>query len=315
MLTENSQISFSEVENAALPLDPMMVDTLNAMVDWKPITLQLETMYVKDVGRPAIPPLMMFKILLLESWFDLSDVKAAIDIHDRISFMRFLGGEVRRYKIDSSSIVRFRERLRAATMDEQLKTLVNEQIHAHGYMVRTATVVDATLVKAATTPTSKKRDGTPVDPDVKATQRNGRPIDGMKVHLSMDAETGFIEEVRLTTIEVHDHNVFEELIPAETQAVYADKAYGSKKHRTWLKERKITDCLFFKGRRKHPLTHEEIERNKEWSPTRAGIERKNADLKHRCSLKRLRYIGLRRNWTQVLFAVIACNLKRFALIG
>jgi len=352
MLLDNSQMTFAELEDAILSLDPLMVDKLAKLVDWQQINRHLETMYVKEYGRPAIPPLIMFKILLLEMWFDLSDVKASEDIHDRASFKRFLGGGVRRYKIDSSSIVRFRERLRANNMDETLKALVNNQIKAKGCMMHNATVkeavlstvapmpesatndstriapditaaqrteqdiiIDSTMVKAATMPGNKKKDGTPVDPDVKATQRNKRPVDGMKVHIGIDAKTGFIEEVQLTEITVHDHEVFAEIIPANAGAVYADKAYGSAEHREWLRARNIADRLLYKGYREHPITPEQTALNRLWSSMRAGIERKIADLKHRCSLKRLRYFGRRRNWTQVLFAVMACNLKRLVTIA
>jgi IS5 family transposase len=315
MLKSNPQLTFGMLDDAQRPQKHTMLDKLNPLIDWHPVTRLLETMYAKNIGRPAIPPLIMFKIFLLEMWYGLSDVTVVEDIHDKRSFERFLGEDVRQYQIDSSSMVRFRDRMRDTKVEDRLLKLINNQIAAHGYMVRNATIIDATLVKAATNPTRTKQDGTPVDPDVQTTVRKGQPIDGMKVHLSVDAETEFIEDVHLTPITISDHEVFEELVPPDTHAVYADKAYGSAKHRTWLGEHHMVDRLMYKGARNHPITAEQQKCNGQWSKTRSGVERKIADLKNRCSLKRLRYIGLRRNWTQVIFSVIACNLKRFALIG
>jgi IS5 family transposase len=315
MLKRNTQLTFGMLEDAARPQKHTMLDEIERMVDWRPLERALETLYAKESGRPAIPPIMLLKALLLESWYNLSDVAVAQEIHDRRSFERFIGMDVRRYQIDDSTLVRFRERLRAGGAEERVLRLVAEQLERHGVMVRNATIIDATLVKAATRPQHKKQDGTPVDEDVKTTVRNRQPVDGMKVHVSMDRETEFIEEVRLTRITVHDHEVFEELIPPTARAVYADKGYASAAHRAWLDERDMRDRIFYKATCRHGLAARERDCNRRWGRVRNAIERVIGVLKHRCSLARLRYIGLRRNWTQVRFAVMAYNLKRLAAIG
>jgi len=55
---------------------------------------------------------MLFKALLLESWYDLSDVEVALEIHDRRIFERFIGPEIRNYHLDDTTLVKFRNRLR-----------------------------------------------------------------------------------------------------------------------------------------------------------------------------------------------------------
>ena len=66
-----------------------MLDEINALVDWRKIYWLLERMYKKDMGRPAIPPLGMFKLLLLESFYDLSDAKKRTDTFSKALFIWF----------------------------------------------------------------------------------------------------------------------------------------------------------------------------------------------------------------------------------
>jgi hypothetical protein len=42
-------------------------------------------------GRPPFDPVMMFKILVIQTTNNLSDERAELLINDRLSFMRFLG--------------------------------------------------------------------------------------------------------------------------------------------------------------------------------------------------------------------------------
>jgi len=317
MIKTDPQLTFGMMEDAELPQAYPDLDKINAIIDWQPIEKEATALYARDFGRPAIPPLVMIKIVFLQHFYDLNDVQVSRDIHDRRSFERFLGPDVRRYVIDDSSVARFRARLIQANMDERLMKMIHAQIVAHGFFLRNAknvTVIDASLRKAATSAYSRKKDGTPVDPDVHVTSRKDRLIDGMKMHVCGDASTELIEDVRLTTIETSDHEVFEELIPADAHVVTADKAYGSAKHRAWLAERKIDDRLMYKGARNHPLTQEQKECNRRVSPVRSIIERIIANVKNRCSLKRLRYIGLRKNLFQVRLSCCAYNIKRLVVL-
>ena len=53
------------------------------IIDWKPIRELLEEMYRnknEKGGRPNCDPLMMFRILILEEWYGLSDLKVFIDV-------------------------------------------------------------------------------------------------------------------------------------------------------------------------------------------------------------------------------------------
>ena len=63
-------------------------------------------------GRPPHDPVMMFKILILQALYSLSDDKAEFMIRDRLSFMRFLGLSLGDPVPHAKTIWLFRERLK-----------------------------------------------------------------------------------------------------------------------------------------------------------------------------------------------------------
>ena len=231
MLKDLPQLTFGMQEDNQMRQKKTMLDTINALIDFTSITNALETLYDRDHGRPAIPPLMLFKILLLERWYDLSDVEVVDAIHDVRSFERFLGQEIRYYHVDDTTLVKFRKRLRAVKMEEHLFDVVYAQLEERNLLVQQGTIIDSTLVEAATRAGSRRKDGTLVDADVETVvYKNDAVREGMKVHIAIDEGSELITAVALTSVRVHDHNVFEEMIPEKTKTVYADKAYDSEAH-------------------------------------------------------------------------------------
>ena len=73
--------------------DPL--EKLNDAVDWELFRYTLDKHLVKEAkgpgGRPNYDYVMMFKILILQEYFGLSDEQIEFQITDRFSFMRFLG--------------------------------------------------------------------------------------------------------------------------------------------------------------------------------------------------------------------------------
>jgi hypothetical protein len=85
-----NQITFGQLDDQIRRKKQSMLDDVNNVIDFKRIEKLLLKMY-KGGGRPPIPPVMLFKALLLESWYGLSDVQVVQEIHDRRSFERCVG--------------------------------------------------------------------------------------------------------------------------------------------------------------------------------------------------------------------------------
>lgn len=304
------QITFGMYEDSNRRKKASMLDDIANIIDFKRVDAMLLTMYDGKTGRPPIPPLMLFKMLILESWYGLSDVAVVQEIHDRRSFERFIGESVRKYHVDDTTLVKFRERLREAGLMDKIWNELQNQFTKKGLIVKRGTIIDSTIVKAACSPNSKKKNGEKVDNDAGYTVRGSQVKDGMKVHIATDKDNGMVQTMDLSRIEEHDHNHFYELIPVGTTEVYADKAYFSAEHKKYLKKKDIFDGVMTKGARGKQLSEAEVERNKTLSSIRCRVEARINDLKNWCGMKRMRYYGLLCNAVWMLICGMACNLKR-----
>jgi transposase, IS5 family len=303
------QYSFGMMEDRERRQKDTFLDRVNEIIDFSNIDKLLQKMYPSDLGRDPIPPLILFKTLLLESWYGLSDVEVVEEIHDRRSFERFVGEEVRNYHVDDTTLVKFRKRMRDHAIYVSAIELVEKAMIQAGVKIKKGAIVDATLVKGAALPNSKDKNGDDVDPDVHTTSRKGKPVDGYKVHVSTTTDQ-IIRKIEISHIEVHDSQYFEKVLPQDAKEVFADKAYRSKAISEFLRKRNITNRILFKGYRNHPLTTSKAHRNKKLSYTRSAIERKMCDLKRWCSMGRMRYYSLERNRLWIFLCAMASNLKR-----
>jgi len=307
------QITFGMVEDRNRRKKETMLDKVLEIIDFTRIERMLTKMY-SGQGRPPIPPLMLFKALLLEWWYGLSDVQVVREIHDRRSFERFVGEQVRQYHLDDTTLVKFRERLRCSGMMKRVWKEVERALLNQGLKVTQGTIVDSTLVKGACRPESKCKDGGAVDEDLGYTARKGQAVDGYKVHVGMEAGDGMIHGMELSRIEEHDHQHFKSLIPCGTKQVYAGKAYASQEHERYLAEKGIQSRVLFKGYRNRELTAGQREKNRKWSRIRSRIEAKMNDLKRWCSMGQMRYYGLERNRISIMVCGLASNLKRATVL-
>jgi len=303
------QPTFGMLEDQARRKKTSMLDEIGTVIDFRRIEKLLLKMY-KGGGRPPIPPVMLFKALLLESWYGLSDVQVVEEIHDRRSFERFIGEGVRRYHLDDTTLVKFRNRLRDSGVMDRVWKEVDNALSRRGKKIKQGVIIDSTLVESACRPASKRKDGDPVDPDAGYVKRKGRAIGGYKTHISTDDKTDIIRRMELVPIYEHDQNRFEELIPDDASRVYADKGYSSELHDYYLLEHGITNRVLHKASRNRPLKAWQLAQNRRWSKVRGRVEAKMADLKRWCSMNRMRYYGMERNRIWMLVCGLACNLKR-----
>ncbi len=132
---------------------------------------------------------------------------------------------------------------------------------------------------------------------------------GYKAHVNVD-EDGFVKAVEMTAGNVHDSQVFTELLSGSEEAVYADSAYASGKTDAWLREHKIENGVLNRAYRNTPLTVKQKQRNKMLSKTRYIVERFFGIAKLHYGMAKARYLGLVRNKMRVAIICMANNLKR-----
>jgi len=290
---------------------PGVLDRIDNKMDWRRFGKTLRKVFrdCKD-GRPSYPPVMLFKVLLLQQWYGLSDPMAEEAISDRFSFRRFLGLGLHEAVPDETTICRFRGRVAEKGLGDKLLRELNRQLDRKGLLVKHGTLVDASLIEAQTRPPRKDDPHPPKDADADWTVKNNQPTYGFKLHVGVDDGSGIIRKAEMTPASTHDSRVFEELLSGDERAVYADKAYDDTARRQKLKRRGVLDGLLKKGRRNRPLTDWERTWNRYLSAIRSPVERVFGTLKRSYGFGRARYVGLSRNRNHAYLLAMAFNMRK-----
>lgn len=291
------------------------LEAIAGLIDWTPLERLLAPMHAADVGRPPYASLAMFKVLLLQQWYGLSDPGMEEALCDRASFRFFAGFTLSGAVPDETTICRFRNDLAAgAGLAEALFAEVNRQLEAKGFMLKRGTMLDATIVPAqARRPNVKdagKGGGSPVDRDADWTRKGGRSYFGYRAHVGVDQGSWLIRSAYLKPASVNESRVAEDLIVGDERAVYADKGYESNARRRALKARGIKDRIMHKRHRNlRVLSGWQTLRNKLIARIRAPAEHVFGTLKRGYGYWRTRYFNLQRNAAHFLILAAAYNLR------
>src|SRR5471032_1145255 len=146
--TTNPQLGLLDNLMIATPTNSFL-ERLDRTLDWKPTEKALQAMYPATTGRPPCAPLVLFKMSLLQHCYGLSDPQCEELVGDRMSWRRFTGLGLQDKVPDETTLVRFRQRLIEHGLHEKLLQLVNRQLEQKGFILKTCTLADATLLAAA----------------------------------------------------------------------------------------------------------------------------------------------------------------------
>ena len=319
---EERQQSFAEREIYASMGGNQRLEKLAGLLDWGAIERQLCEVYAAGEGRPAYRPLLMFKALVLQQWYQLSDPGLEEALLDRFSFRRFVGLGLKQQVPDHSTISRFRAQLSRRGLGERLMAEVNRQLDAQHLILKHGTIVDATVVTAAVNPPAGPKGtvapgtGAAQDPDAQwSTRKDGAKRNyhfGYKAHVGVDAGSGLVRKAILTGAKTNESAVGDALICGDEQCLYGDKAYDSAARRQLLEQLGIADGIMRRaswGTARNP-DPQLVARNRSLTRTRFAVERTFAWMKRWYGFRRVRYRGLPRNALQLHLICVALNLRR-----
>lgn len=259
--------------------------------------------------------MLMFKALLLQAWYGLSDVELEEALSDRLSFRRFVGLSLQDAVPDHTTLCRFRNTLAAAGLIEKLFAEFDRQLSGAGFILKRGTMLDATLIEAATSrPKGALGDQRSAhDPDAAFAKKGGETTYGYKAHVGVDAGTGFVRAVVTTPANVNDTTPADLLIRGDERAVYADMAYDTHARRAGLKAQGIKPRIMRRPNKHHPQLPPRWKRfNALVAKQRWAVETTFATWKRRMGLVRARYIGLAKMRAHMLLIAFAFNMRRLA---
>jgi len=313
--------------------DPL--EQLNKFIRWEDFRPLLDKAFaVTDPsvgGRPAFDRVMMFKVLILQRMYNLSDDNTEYQILDRHSFCKFLGIDSYAQVPDSKTIWHYREQLKKHEIIFEIFTLFNEKLQSAALMLKDGVIVDASIVQVPRQRNTREenkqvRQGDipeawkdkpnkleQKDLDADWIKKNGETFFGYKNHIKIDKGSKLITSFAITPASVHDSQILGDLLDENEagQPLYADSAYSGQNCDKSIKAAKMENRTHQKAYKNKPLTKKQKNQNTIKSKTRARVEHVfgyqwvNLD-----AAQLIRYIGLDRCAMAIALRNIIYNFFR-----
>ena len=315
------------------------LEKVEALMDWemfRPLICKLvrKDDYSKG-GRPPYDEILMFKIILLQSWNNMSDDRTEYLINCRLDWIRFLGVQVGEKLPDSKTIWHFKERLGDEGARE-LFDLFNKKLYDLGFISREGSMVDSTFVDVPRQRNTREENEKIKNGEVseewllpeKAHKLSQKDVDarwakkgdevhyGYKSHDKVDRDSKMVVDYTVTSASAHDVTAFVGLVGGDDVAVWADSAYSSREHEAQIREKNPGVVLHVceKGTRGHTLTDEQRASNRVKSKVRCRVEHVFGYMSRFMGGISLRTIGLTRARRGVGLMSLAYNIRRSVCI-
>ena len=325
--------SFVSVDVTRRTRRSKFLQQINTLIDWDVFEKALYKVCKRSIqdaaGRPAYNPLVLFKMMLLQTWYNLSDMGVEDMVNDTLSANAFCGLRVEDTVPDHSTLSRFRSELSEKRAMNRLLAKLNAQLERHGVGVQQG----GGIIDAAITPTAHKPHGkstyvlpehpvTPltkevrpgVDQEARWVKKGGKLHYGYKRHYLAAEETGLVLGVHTTAANVHDGqcmaSCLDQVALPSGSRILADKGYCSAKNDQLLRQRGLRSGIQRKACRNRPLSVWEKRYNKRIGRSRYKIERIFGSIKRWFGRLEARYVGMAKTHGQHVLEAIAYNLYR-----
>ena len=319
--------------------DPL--EMIDRVVPFESFRAEIETAVLRPAkekkstaGRKPIDVIVMFRMLVLQSLYNLSDEQVEYQVRDRLSFTRFLRLGFEDSIPDGTTLWLFRETLAKAGLIERLFERFGQHLEAKGYIARGGQMVDATIVpvpkqrnsreeneavKIGKTPEEWEKDpakNRQKDKDARWTKKHGKSFFGYKNHINADAKHKLIRQYAVTDASVHDSRKFDGLLnQANTSAdVYADSAYRSAEAEAKLRARGLRSRIHERACRSHSLSKAQEKANRQKSRLRARVEHVFGAQQNSPGGRIVRTIGIVRAKAKIGLQNFAYNIRRLATL-
>lgn len=310
------------------------LEKLSNHIDWESFRVQLNKSFrvldKRKGGRPRMDVVMMFKALILQQLYNLSDASLEYQIADRSSFRNFLGITSIQGIPDEKTIWSFREVL---TKTENIKPLFDNfhsRLEGKGLIANVGKIVDASIIQAPIQRNTKEenkaiksgklikewednpRKKSQKDVDAKWVKKHGKSQYGYKDHIKVDRKSKLIDNYSVGSASEHDSQQLTCLLTKKDkgQTLYGDSAYRSEEQEAVIKKCKMKSRVHKKGYRNKPLSQSDKRSNKTKSRIRVRVEHVFGQMKKGMGGFEIRSIGMKRAKTQIGLKNLSYNISR-----
>ena len=333
------QIGFYDEEDRLEKLSKLgdSLEKLNRIIDWEMFRPEIAEVFHKEAkgagGRPPFDHIMMFKILVLQRVYNLSDDQTEYQINDRISFMRFLGLSISDRIPDAKTIWLFRDTLVKANVIKKLFDKFTNKLDEEHIITRTGSILDATFIEApiqrnhgdeekqvrkGEVPEEWKKPENKnklrqKDVDAKHTRKGNKSYYGYKNHIKADADSKLITNYSTSEASMHDSQKAGTLIDDKDQAIYGDSAYIGPYVQSCIPEG-CENRIHKRGTKYKAISEEEKLNNHIKSKTRCRIEHIFGFMTQVFRGLTVRSIGIRRADFNIGLTNLTYNLFRYEFL-
>ena len=309
----------------------------DARIRWEMFRPTLEKAVEREAkgpgGRPRHDAVMMFKLLVLQRYYNLSEEQTEYQINDRLSFQKFLGITLADSVPDKNTIWDCKELLNKDEGVEKLFRRFEDHLKEAGLVGSEGKILEASfgdvprqrnsreeneIIKAGAVPIEfgKSPDRlSQKDMDARWTKKGEEVHYGYKNHVKANRKHKLIEDYTVTPASVHDSQAVPDLIEEGDGELHADSAYRGEEIEEALKAKGIKSEIHERAYRNRPLTEEQKISNRQKSKLRVRVEHIFGQITNgmRDGLK-LRSIGINRITGAVGFLNLVYNLSRYEQI-
>lgn len=311
---------------------------LNEIMEWETFRLLLEQIHKKprksQAGRKPIDVIVMFKLLVLQQLYNISDEELEYQVSDRLSFMQFLGFGLADEIPDATTVWLFRKQLTEQELIEPLFERFDGYLIEQGFAAKGGQIVDATLIpvpkqhntddehqhikqgKVPPTWQDKPHKRSQKDTHARWTKKGGKSYFGYKDHICIDAEHGLIRRYAVTDAAVHDSQVLGQLLDEDNtgDAIWADSAYRCKAIEETLERIGFDSQIHSRAYPNQPLSEKQKLANRTKSRTRVKVEHVFGAWVMQMGGKLVRSIGIVRAKAQLGLKNLTYNLIRYTFL-
>ena len=281
---------------------------MHGLIPWERLEARVEPLYPKaGRGRRPYPLGVMLRVHCVQLFYNLSDPGMEDLLYEVESVRRFVGLRLSGPLPDETTILNFRYLLEKHAVGEALFEEINAHLASLGHRLKTGTIVDASIITAASS--TKNRTGER-DPQMRQTKKGNQWYFGMKAHIGVDADSGLTHSLETTPANESDVVTAHALLHGGEERVWGDAGYqgvGKReenrgKHVDW----RVAMKLGKRRRLDKAGPQEAAERRK--ASVRAKVEHPFLYVKRHFGYAKVRYRGLAKNTQRIAVLLGFSNL-------
>lgn len=320
------QQTFSDVEysgRSRITKREEFLDIMNEIIPWEEWIALIQPHYFEGKrGRPPKGIEKMLRMYLLQGWFTLSDEGVEDAIYDSYAMRKFMGINFIQENVpDATTLLHFRRLLEEKGLGKAMFEGIIQALENAGQIMRGGSIVDATIINA---PSSTKNAKKERDPEMSSAKKGNQWHFGMKIHIGVDAGSGYVTAVEGTAANIHDVAVGALLIRKDDEVVYGDSGYlGLEKREEIVNDPERARIEYRMNRRPGKAYRKYANDGQAWeraierqkSAVRCKVEFPFRFLKVQCGFRKTVYKGIAKNLNRVHMLFASANLYACARAG